>query len=120
MVSSSVPDLDRTADSVKPTNQANVAEPDGNEHPLLIIPPDLSRLDVPFSYRYRGFAKKALRTEIFWTPHRKMMIVPYNVSTVPQPHRKDSEDAAEVLSHICVFIHAVVLGATRRNAMSDR
>lgn len=97
VISSTVPDLDRSADTVTPANKPDVAEPNGSEHPLLVIPPELSRTDGTFAYRYRGFAKKAVRTEIAWAPHRKMMLIAYDVASVPQPQPRAEEDAAEVL-----------------------
>lgn len=96
VIASAVPDLDRSVDTVTAPNKPDVAEPDGCEHPLLTMPTALSRTDVPFPYRFRGFAKKAVRTDIAWTPHKKMMIVAFDAATVPQPQAKDEEDLAQV------------------------
>eukprot|EP00892_Ulva_mutabilis_P003772 jgi/Ulvmu1/1767/UM118_0006.1 len=108
VVSSAVPDLDRSGDTVTAANKPDVAEPNGGEHPLLVIPPELSRTDGTFAYRYRGFAKKDVRTEIAWTPHRRVMIVAYDVGTVPQPQPRDDRGAAEAATR-----HAPLRAALR-------
>lgn len=101
VISKAVPELDRSLDTVTAPNKPDVAEPDGCEHPLLVLPLILSRTEVPFPYRYRGFAKKAVRTEIAWTSSKKMMIVSFDAGTVPQPRPRDQEDLVHVRLPTC-------------------